>query len=344
MATKSTSSRQAAATGADGAALAGARTMTAAVIAGPERVELVDRPLPEPGPGQVRIRIEGCGVCASNVPVWQGRPWFEYPCKPGAPGHEAWGVIDALGSGVERFGEGQRVACLSYHGFAEYDLADAAAVVPFGDQLSDTPLPGEPLGCAWNVFRRSEIRAGQRVAVVGVGFLGALLVQLARRAGAEVTALSRRPSSLVFARRCGAEQSLVLDGQGELPHGDAETAGAESCERVIEATGKQSGLDAASRLVAERGKLIVAGFHQDGDRRVDMQSWNWRGIDVINAHERDPAVYVEGISAAIEEVAAGRLDLLPLLTHRYRLEDLGDALRAADQRPDGFLKAYVSLV
>ena len=317
-------------------------SMTAAVIAGPEQVELVERPLPTPGRGQVRIRIEGCGVCASNVPVWQGRPWFDYPAEPGAPGHEAWGVIDAVGSDVQGLCESQRVACLSYHGFAEYDVADANAVVPLPESLGDVPLPGEPLGCAWNIFRRSDIRSGQPVAIVGIGFLGALLVQLASRAGAAVIAVSRRSGSLEFARRCGAAHTLALD-DGDLAQRLNEITGAGACPRVIEATGKQSGLDAASGLVGERGKLIVAGFHQDGDRRVDMQSWNWRGIDVINAHERDPGVYIDGMSAAIDEVAAGRLDVKPLLTHSYPLGALGDALRAADQRPDHFLKAYVSL-
>src|SRR5690606_8592124 len=77
--------------GAGGRVMGAQPTMRAAVIAGPRmtRVERIERP--EPGPGEVRIRVEGCGVCGSSAPVWEGRPWFEYPQAAGAPGHEAWG-------------------------------------------------------------------------------------------------------------------------------------------------------------------------------------------------------------------------------------------------------------
>jgi threonine dehydrogenase-like Zn-dependent dehydrogenase len=72
-----------------------------------------------------------------------------------------------------------------------------------------------------------------------------------------------------------------------------------------------------------------------------MQSWNWRGIDVVNAHERDPAVYVEGIRHAAEAVADGRLDPSSLYTHRFPLVRIDEALEAARSRPDGFVKALV---
>ena len=92
----------------------------------------------------------------------------------------------------------------------------------------------------------------------------------------------------------------------------------------------------------EGGKLIVAGYHQDGPRQVNMQMWNWKGIDVINAHERDPQVAMQGIRDAVEAVASGRLDPSPLYTHRYGLGQLDEALNATRDRPDGFLKALVT--
>jgi threonine dehydrogenase-like Zn-dependent dehydrogenase len=90
-----------------------------------------------------------------------------------------------------------------------------------------------------------------------------------------------------------------------------------------------------------RGRLVIAGYHQDGARQVNMQLWNWRGLDVINAHERDPRAYVEGMRAAVDAVASGRLDPAPLYTHRFSLDQLGAALEATRVRPDGFLKALV---
>jgi threonine dehydrogenase-like Zn-dependent dehydrogenase len=72
-----------------------------------------------------------------------------------------------------------------------------------------------------------------------------------------------------------------------------------------------------------------------------MWLWNWRGIDVINAHERDPKMYIDGIREAVEAVASGRLDPSALYTHRYPLDRLDEALDATRDRPDGFLKALV---
>jgi threonine dehydrogenase-like Zn-dependent dehydrogenase len=74
-----------------------------------------------------------------------------------------------------------------------------------------------------------------------------------------------------------------------------------------------------------------------------MQMWNWRGLDVINAHERDPAVYIRGIKEAVDAVASGALDPSPLYTHRYPLEELDQALNATRDRPDGFVKALIVL-
>ncbi len=112
---------------------------------------------------------------------------------------------------------------------------------------------------------------------------------------------------------------------------------------MIEATGKQGPLDLAAAMTGERGRLVVAGYHQDGPRTVDMQLWNWRGIDVVNAHERDGEIYMRGIREAVDAVAAGRLPLARLLTHAYRLDGLGEALDATRDRPDGFLKAWIDL-
>jgi threonine dehydrogenase-like Zn-dependent dehydrogenase len=290
----------------------------------------------------VRVRLEGCGVCASNLTPWAGPDWMEFPTEPGGLGHEGWGVIDAVGDGVGEFTVGDRVAALSYKSYAQYDLADAGAVVRLPDALAGQPFPGEPLGCAMNIFRRADIQAGQTVAIVGIGFLGAVLTRLATDAGARVIAISRREYSLDVARRMGAAEILALDGDRSATVARVgELTGGKLCERVIEAVGKQGPLDLAAELTAERGKLIVAGYHQDGPRQVNMWLWNWRGIDVINAHERDPAAYVDGIREAVEAVASGRLDPSALYTHVYPLDRLDEALDATRDRPDGFLKAVV---
>jgi threonine dehydrogenase-like Zn-dependent dehydrogenase len=256
-------------------------------------------------------------------------------------GHEGWGLVEAVGEGVEGFAPGDRVAALSYHSYASHDLADADKLVKLPPELAGQPFPGEPLGCAFNIFRRADIRAGQTVAIVGIGFLGALLTRLATDAGARVIAISRRDYSLDVAREFGAAETIRMTDHHQIIEQVKALTDGKFCERVIEAVGKQWPLDLAGEITAERGKLIVAGYHQDGPRTVNMWLWNWRGIDVINAHERDPQIYMDGIREAVEAVASGRLDPRRLYTHRFKLDELAQALDATRDRPMGFMKAIV---
>lgn len=321
--------------------MSGAGTMRAAVLAAPGKVRIDQVLIPEPGEGQVRVRLSGSGVCASNLVPWAGSEWMRFPTDPGELGHEGWGDIDALGPGVSGLAKGDRVAILSSRAYAEYDLAEASAVVRLPETLNGAVFPGEAFGCAINIFRRSDICAGQAVAIVGIGFLGAILTRLAAHAGAWVVAISRRPESLELARRMGAAETIAMDDHHSILKQVRALTGGRLCERVIEAIGKQWPLDLAAELTAEGGRLVIAGYHQDGPRQVNMQLWNWRGFDVVNAHERDSAVAVDGIRKAVEAIDSGLVDPKQLITHRYPLERLNEALDACRDRPPGFVKAVV---
>lgn len=320
------------------------KTMQAAQITKPQEFTLIECDLPTPASDEVLVKVEGCGVCGSNLPVWEGREWFTYPLPPGNPGHEGWGRIAALGEAVTNDLQiGDRVAMLSYNAFAQYDVAKASATVKLPPQLDGQPFPGEPLACAFNVFARSQMVAGQTVAIVGIGFLGALLTALAVKAGARVIAITRRSSALDIARQYGAAHLIKMDDHWRIIKEVKELTGDEGCDCVIEAVGAQWPLDLAAELTRIRGRLIIAGYHQDGPRQVNMQLWNWRGLDVVNAHERDPQIYVAGLRAAVDAVANGNLDLTPLYTHHYPLEQLDQALTALKRRPEGFLKALIQI-
>jgi threonine dehydrogenase-like Zn-dependent dehydrogenase len=313
--------------------------MRAARIVAPRQVEIDEIAVPEPGPGEVRIQVDGCGVCGSNLPVWHGEPWFHYPIEHGAPGHEGWGRVDRVGAEVDSVRPGERVAFLSSRAYAEYDIARANSLVrvPATTEI----FPGEALGCAMNIFQRCDIEPEQTIAVVGIGFLGALLIQLAVAAGAQVIAISRRPFALQVARRCGATEALASSDRAAVIARVMERTDGSGCPCVIEAAGEQATLDLASELVGVRGRLVIAGYHQDSPRRVNMQLWNWRGLDVINAHERDPRRYVAGMKAAAERVAQGALETESLYTHGFPLENISAAFAALDERPEGFLKAWI---
>lgn len=283
--------------GGDGAIAVAVAKMRAGVVGAPRKAVVCRVERPEPRDGEVLVAVEGCGVCGSSLPFWDGREWFGYPGEPGAPGHEVWGRTE----------DGRRVATLSYRGFAEWDVAAANAVVALPDALDDLPFPGEALACGVNVVRRARVGHGERVAVVGMGFLG--------------TTVARLLGNVTEVRR-----GTPVDDEFDV---------------VVEAAGTQAALDTASLLVASGGRLVIAGFHQDGPRTVDMQSWNWRGIEVINAHERDARVVIDAMREAVQLACHGPLDLEELVTHRLPLDRLADSFELARTRPSGFLKAVV---
>ena len=320
-----------------------ADSMRASILAGAEEVAVARVPRPDVGPGQVRVQLEGSGVCASSLPEWEGRPWFTYPSMPGEPGHEGWGVVDEIGEGVDSSLLGSRVAFLSTHAFAEWDVAEVAAVAEIPAGLSGRTCPGEALACAVNAFDRARVMPGDLVAVIGVGFLGATIVALAAHAGATVMAFSRR----AFARRRALE--LGAAGARDLAdHDEARRLLASAdhdglADIVFEAGGAQATLDLASALCRTGGRLVIAGHHQDGMRTVDLSLWTWRCLDIVNAHEHEASRYVTGMRRAFGLVQRGVLDLDALFTHRVGLDGLSRAFALIRDRPDGFLKAVVTM-
>lgn len=319
----------------------------AAVLRRPEGFEAAEQAPPAIKPSELLVRLTGCGICASNLPVWQGRPWFHYPLAAGAPGHEGWGEVVEIGDRLRRLLPGLRcgqpVAVLHDRAFAGYAAVSVRQVVPLPASLAGEPFPGEAVGCAMNILRRADIREGQVVAVIGAGFLGLLLVQLAVAAGARVLVVTRRQSARDLASGYGAEAVFATEDWWGNGQRIMELTGGRGCPRVVEATGLQFALDLATEIVAEYGKLVIAGYHQDGPRQVNMQKWNWRAIEVVNAHERDRRRIVQGVADGIAAAEAGRLRVGELLTHRFHLDRLNDGFKMMAERPDGFIKGWVQL-
>jgi threonine dehydrogenase-like Zn-dependent dehydrogenase len=317
--------------------------MRSATLLEPRRFEVDSMETPAPGEGEVLLKVRGCGVCGSDMGPWKGIQGLEYPMKPGAPGHEVFGTIQALGSGVAGLAVGDPVTALTYRAYSEYDLARAEDVVPLPPALAGRVVLGEPVACAVNVSHRAGVQEGDVVVLLGTGFLGALMLQLLRRQGApkpkRVFTVSRRRLAPEMADRLGVDESLTYEDDVHNRIG-AVTAG-EMADVVIEATGKQRPLDLGGELTRVRGRLIVAGYHQDGPRTVNMQLWNWRGIDVINAHERDPRIYKRGMEEGVRLLAEGGLDLEPLITHTFPLAEINRAFATSEERPEGFLKSVV---
>jgi len=246
--------------------------------------EIVERKIPEPGPGQVRIKVQACGICHSDSLTKEGYwPGIQYPR---VPGHEVVGIVDKVGDGVSEWKKGQRVGVgwhgghdntcrecrrgdfrncrnlkipgISYDGgYQQYMVAPVEALVPIPESLSDTEAA--PLLCAgittYNALRHSGALPGDLVAVQGIGGLGHLGIQFANKFGYNVAAIGRGPENAVLAKKLGA--AVYIDS--------ASTNGAEALQKlggaqVILATAPSS--KAMSELfdgLGPNGKLMVIG-------------------------------------------------------------------------------------
>ena len=246
--------------------------------------EIVEREIPQPGPGQVRIRVQACGVCHSDMLTKEGAwPGIVYPR---VPGHEVAGVIDAAGSGVTQWTKGQRVgvgwhggqdgtclACrrgdfancanlkvsgISYDGgYQEYMVAPVEALARMPESLD--AAEAAPLMCAgittFNALRHSGAMPNDLVAVQGIGGLGHLGIQFAQKFGYKVAAIGRGPENSVLAKKLGA--SVYIDSAAENPAEELKKLGG---ARVILATAPNSkSMSALIDGLGDNGTLVVVG-------------------------------------------------------------------------------------
>jgi 2-desacetyl-2-hydroxyethyl bacteriochlorophyllide A dehydrogenase len=315
--------------------------MLASVIESPRTIVIRDIDTPEINNEDVLVKLEGTGLCSSNLPVWEGREWFKYPIEPGSPGHEGYGTVVQVGNDVKGISPGDKVALISYNAYAEFDKTHYTNVAKLPPSLSGLPFPGEPAACAVNIFKRSDIQPGQKVLVIGSGFMGSLMIQLIKNAGAEVVAVSRRNTSVEFAEKAGAD-AIVKFADVNQSVGDLYKLAPEGFSRVIEVTGSQNAIDLATEMISIRGRMVIAGYHQNGLRTVNMQAWNWKGIDVINAHERDQNIYTEGLKEAIMLAEQHVLRPTDFITHQFDIQSINKAFQMLHDRPEGFIKAIIT--
>jgi D-arabinose 1-dehydrogenase-like Zn-dependent alcohol dehydrogenase len=263
----------------------GVVTMKVAQISKPKAgFDIVEREIPQPGAGHVRIKVQACGVCHSDVLTKEGLwPGIQYPR---VLGHEVAGIVDAVGAGVSSWKKGQRVgvgwhgghdntcrecrrgdfincrnqkiAGISYDGgYQEYMVAPVEALAAIPDTLADAEAA--PLLCAgittYNALRHSGALPGDLVAVQGIGGLGHLGVQFANKFGYRVAAIGRGPTNAALAKKLGA--SVYIDSQATNAAEELQKLGG---AQVILATAPNS--KAMSALIdglAPNGKLLVIG-------------------------------------------------------------------------------------
>lgn len=313
--------------------------MQAALLEAPGRFTVDDRSMPEPGPGEVRVRTEVCGMCTSELDMFEGHNAdLTYPRFIG---HEVSGVVEAIGAGVTDVEMGDRVAVYAEGGgYAEYVVVPAAWAVRLDPSIPFEHALGEPIACSVNGVRKADPEIGDSVAIVGCGFMGLIMLQAFKAAGAgDLVAIDRRESVLRLARQLGATHTFLPE---EAEDGVKELTGDRGVDIGVEAAGIQATLDLTSKLVRMEGKLEVFGFHQGSKRAVDWGHWNWMAFQIVNGHTRTQSVYVDGIRIGMGMIERGQLDMAPLVTHRFRLDEINRGFQMASAKEEGFVKGVIT--
>lgn len=314
--------------------------MRQAVLTGPRRFAIEELPVPEIGPDEVLLRVAACGVCASELDIYQGAAGHaSYPWRPG---HEVSGVVERAGERVAAPAPGDPVAVfVTTAGYGEYVAVPAAHCFPAGDVPLELAL-GEPLACAVNAVELAGIALADDVVVVGAGFMGQLAIRLAGLRGPRrLIVADTRDDALALAASAGAT-ATVNPAREPLAETVLELTDGAGADVTIEFTGTQGALEVIGACTRMSGTLVIAGYHQGPPRQVPLADWNWNAFRIANAHFRDVTTILRGLRAGMRLVSSGRLSLEGLVTHRFPLTSIDEAFRTAIEKPEGFVKATVT--
>src|SRR6266511_254781 len=312
--------------------------MKIAALRGPHEFEFIDTPMPEIAPDEVLLRVAACGVCTSELDQWEGKANINYPHYPG---HEVSGVVEKVGSKVQSFQPGDKVgAWVTSRGFAEYVAVKAEYCFPAGDVPLDLAL-AEPLTCSVNAVELANLSLSDDVVIIGAGFMGTLVQKLVQLKGPRhVIVADTRPDALERAKKIGATR--VVDVRNEsLANVVKEMTGGLGADVSFEATGAQAPLTLLGDVTRMSGKVVIVGFHQGGMREISLAYWNWMAFQIINAHFREIPTIMRGMRIGMRLLTSGRLSLEDLVTHRFHLNEIGQAFQAAHEKPEGFVKSTI---
>jgi NADPH2:quinone reductase len=303
----------------------------------PDKLRLVELPLPESGAGEVRIKVSAAGVNFPDALIVQ-KKYQVQPELPFTPGTEIAGVVDAVGDGVQNLTPGARVvAFVGIGGFAEYVCAPATLVAPLPDGISDEVAAGFTLTYATShhaLFDRARLQAGEILLVLGAaGGVGLAAVELGKLAGARVLAAASTDEKLATCREHGAD-GLINYSTQDLRESVKTLTGGKGADVIYDPVGGAY-TEPALRAIAWRGRLLVIGFANGEIPRIAANVLLIKGAAAVGVFwgdfaKREPKANAAMISELFGWLAQGRLK--PHISHRYALADTPHALEALLQR------------
>ncbi len=329
--------------------------MRAAMFYEPGDVRMEDVPAPEPGPGEVLVRIGAALTCGTDVKTYKrGHPTL-ITTIPSPFGHEFGGTIEEVGEGIKAWRPGMRVVSANSApcnrcfyckvgdqsmcenlaflngAFAEYIVVPPRIVdqnlyeIPDGMEFSRAALL-EPLACAVHGIQRTPVAMGDTVAVIGAGQIGLMFVRLATGRGARVICVDKSESRLEVARTLGAEETIeAAEGVDTIEAVQEWTTGRRGADRVIEAVGLPPLWEQALRMVRKGGDVTLFGGAPSGTSiEVDTMLLHYSQLTIRGIFHHTPYT----VQVAFDLLKSGRVDPEPFISGVRPLEDVVEALES----------------
>ena len=330
--------------------------MKAVVYTAAEQFEVTDIPIPEPGPGEVRFRVELAGVCGTDLHVHDGSFFAAFPLTPG---HEPVGIVDAVGEGVEGFTPGQRIVangvggcghCANCRrgyrllcsnltalgvtgagGFAEYMIVPRQVLQVDGlnripDNVGfDEASAAEPLACAINAQRLLGIEAGDVVVVFGAGPIGCMHIRVARgvHGAGQVYLVDVNAERLAMSAEVARPDGTIDASQVDVVERVLELTGGRGADVIITATAAKVAQTQAVAMAARNGRISFFGGLAKNDPVIELDSnvVHYRQLHIHGANGSAP----EHNKRALEYISTGQVPVKDLITHHVPLENVLEA-------------------
>ena len=315
------------------------KTMKISEVYQPRSSRIIKINMKEPKVNEILIKVKACGICGSEYFSWNNA---DNP--PIYLGHEASGEVICVGKGVLGFKPGDNVTGLFRDSFAEYSVINSRCVMKFPKALRfDEAALGEPISCVISGALRTEVGLGKTIVIIGLGFMGLMVLQLMRLKGAyKIIAIDTREEMSELAKHHGADEFYTPESVPDK-YLLMDYKGKNGVDIVIECTGKEEAFALAIKLLKCHSILSIVGYHQGGLRNVDLQMLNRKATDIINAHEKRIDFKMNCMDIGMKLVEKGQLKVKDLMTHYYNIDDIDMAFKDFEKKSKGYIKGILRL-
>jgi len=327
--------------------------MKSLVITEPNKAEVKSVPIPEPMEKELLIKIMACGICGTDIHIFRGEYFGNYPV---VPGHEFSGIVEKIGQGVRRFKEGDRVSvepniscdscnsclnnrqnfCLNWEaigvtrpgGMAQHVCAPEKNVFPIGNLPFESAAFMEPLSCVLHGIQRAKIALADKIAILGAGPIGLLMLKVIKNMGSTpVTVVDRNRSRVQYSKTIGAD--IILYGTEELEK--------DYYDVVIDATGALSVMAGSIDHARHGGTVLLFGVPPAG-KTIEIEPFKIfkKGLKLLSSYTS-----LRNSFQAVELLKSGIVEVGDLISHRILLEDFEKGVEMIEQGKENVRKVMI---